>query len=125
LSIANTNVKRFGSIRAATSDILFIATPHRGSKDAAFLAKLAGAFHGSLTTTGLSRFRGGIRADLIKDLIQDKKAVNKITKDFLPLTDGSIRFYSFIEDLTMKPLNSRVSLPMTPMSISGGLLQTN
>ncbi|EPE26751.1 Ankyrin repeat-containing protein [Glarea lozoyensis ATCC 20868] len=108
LSIANTNVKRFGNIRAATSDILFIATPHRGSKEAAFLAKLAGVFHGSLTTTGLSRFRGGIRADLIKDLIQDEKAVKTITKEFIPMTDGSIRFYSFIEDLTMAPLNTRV-----------------
>ena len=109
MAIANSNLDRYGNIRALTSAILFIATPHRGSKDAALLANIAAVGQISLAGMGLSRVLGGIRIDLIKDLTQNESVVTKITEEFEPMTDGSIRLYSFIEDLATTPLNARVS----------------
>jgi hypothetical protein len=109
LAIAEKNPGRYGNIRAATSAILFMATPHRGSKSAAILARFASLSNGSLAGLGISRLKGGIRSDLVEGLAWDSRVVKKIAKEFLPLTDGSIRFYSFIEDLITAPLKSRVS----------------
>lgn len=38
----------------------------------------------------------------------DDPVVTAIAQGFIPLTDGGIRFYSFIEDLVTVPLNKRV-----------------
>lgn len=51
-----------------------------------------------------------MRDDLIKSLRKDDEVVRGIANDFIPLTDGGIKFYSFVEDLVTVPLNKRVCL---------------
>ena len=82
----------------------------RGSDDAAVLKNIAALASASLATTGVTRLKGKIRADLIKALRKDDRVVTDIANDFAPRTDGQIRFYTFIEDLITPPLNKRVSL---------------
>jgi hypothetical protein len=108
LAIAEGN-DRYGDIRAATSAILFIATPHRGSESAALLANVASLANGSLAALGIPRLKGRIRSELVEPLGWDSGVLKKIAKDFKPLTTGSIKLYSFIEDLVTAPLEHRVS----------------
>ncbi|KAG9234012.1 ankyrin repeat-containing domain protein [Amylocarpus encephaloides] len=108
LTMANAPDCRQRNVRTSTSAIIFIATPHRGSEPAAILARAATIGNGGLVGTGISRFKGRTRDDLIRDLSLDSPVLIKINSDFGPMTDGSIKFYSFIEDLTATGLNTRI-----------------
>ncbi|CAG8978660.1 hypothetical protein HYALB_00011756 [Hymenoscyphus albidus] len=98
---------RYTPILAHTTAILFLATPHRGSLDAAFLANIATISNLSLSSTGVSRFKGRIRDDLIKGLRRDDEVVMGIARGFVPLT-GRMRFYSFVEEVGTVGLGRRV-----------------
>jgi hypothetical protein len=86
-----------------------MATPHRGSDHAAILGAITKIMNLPFASTLINRFTGEIRDDLILGLKKDGPRIKKIATDFKDLTDGSIKFYSFIEMMKTKPLTRRVN----------------
>lgn len=108
LTIASSDLARYGTIKESTTSIFFMATPHRGSSHAATLAKLAKVVNFPFANTLISRFTGQMRRDLISGLKNDNPKIKKIAIDFESLTDGSIKFFTFLEMMKTKPLRRKI-----------------
>jgi hypothetical protein len=107
LNITKVDDKRYAPILAATSTILFLATPHGGSATADFSSVLASIGNIALVG-GLPRFR----KDLIDSLKQNSKDLMDIARDFRNLTQH-IKIYSFFEKAKIVGLRDLVSLVVT------------
>jgi hypothetical protein len=103
LNITKVDDQRYAPILAATSAILFLATPHGGSATADFSSVLASIGNVALVG-GLPRFR----KDLIGSLKQNSKDLMDIARDFRNLTQG-IKIYSFFEKAKIVGLRDLVS----------------
>ncbi|KAF4624556.1 hypothetical protein G7Y89_g13615 [Cudoniella acicularis] len=108
LAKAKLDSGRYGNLLASTSAIFFMATPHRGSETTPLPEVVATLINLPLKGSGIARFAGKARPDLIKPLQKDGDALTKYMKDFRPLTDGKIKFFSFIEDNITIGLTKRV-----------------
>ncbi|TVY80417.1 Protein SERAC1, partial [Lachnellula suecica] len=108
LTVARNDPARFGNIVESTSAIFFMATPHRGSDHAATLGAIAKIVNFPFAKSLINRLTGEIREDLILGLKKDGPGIRQIATDFSALTDGSIRFFSFIEMNKTKPLKRKI-----------------
>ncbi|KAH6672474.1 ankyrin repeat-containing domain protein [Halenospora varia] len=99
---------RYKNIKSSTSSIFFMAVPHRGNDHASIFSKIATVSNFALASTAASRAFGRTRSDLLKSLKKDDQSLTLLTGDFVPLTGEHIKFFSFIEDLTTRPLTTRI-----------------
>lgn len=106
LIIARLDAEDYGSIAESVSAILFLATPHQGSEHASLPAVLCSVANVALI--GTTRFTGPMRTDLVESLKKDSDNLNEISKDFRNQVK-TIKIASFVEDVVIRPLKSRVN----------------
>jgi hypothetical protein len=107
INIAVLHSNLYGDINNSCYGIVFLSTPHRGSKVTTFPNLLAGV--ANLATPGLSRLIGRSRSDLIKMLKKDADVLWNLSLDFSQRL-LKIKIASFVEDLITPPANVPVSL---------------
>jgi hypothetical protein len=93
----------YGSIRAHTLAILFMATPHCGSDPAKIAATLS-----NIINIPLAGFTSSMRSDLMSSLKRDAPGLKKLAVDFRGQT-RNIKIASFMEEKTTPPFKERVS----------------
>jgi hypothetical protein len=96
----------YKDIQKSCAGIIFLATPHRGSKEVGFPSLIANI--ANIATVGLSRFVGRARTDLVDALKRDANVLEQISIEFAdePL---NIKIASFIEQNITPPAKNRAS----------------
>ncbi|KAI1801665.1 hypothetical protein F4811DRAFT_451374 [Daldinia bambusicola] len=100
LILAHENDHYFGNILSSTIGIMFMGTPHHGSKIADWTSFLRSLIH---ITSGTQL----IRADLVKELCTHSETLHDISESFLPRSIG-LNIMSFIELQIERPLTALV-----------------
>lgn len=108
LVIAKEEGELYDNIRTSVAGICFLGTPHRGSPATQIPLMLTSI--ANITLSGLSRFIGHSRPELIKALKKDSKILLEISTRFRNQT-GSIKIASFTEQSINPPANSLVRYP--------------
>jgi Putative serine esterase (DUF676) len=106
INITVVDAGRYSHIRTSTAAIFFLATPHCGSNPAKMLAVCADII--TLPLTGVSRFSGKTRSDLIKSLAYGSTTLLDISNDFRE-HPGNMRIFSFVEQRSTPPSSEKVS----------------
>lgn len=100
--------------------ILFLGTPHQGSPTANYGKILGQIVNTFVVGSGISRYSGSIRADLLSSLRTSEDGLLRIAEDFRIHTTG-IKVFSFIEQKSIRGLNQRVRI-LACTRIAGPLL---
>ncbi|KAG4439950.1 hypothetical protein IFR05_004576 [Cadophora sp. M221] len=103
LTICVMEAKRYSNVLSSTDSILFLATPHRGSKPADMLATVAKLSNLPLPT----RLMGRTRHELVAALGRDSTSLFETSRQFRDLTDR-VKIYSFIEQRIIPPASELI-----------------
>lgn len=98
----------FPGIGNAIAGILFLGTPHRGSRYATYAYILATTANSLIIGTQASRLVGRMRSDILKTLKTHAPELITIAEDFRKYA-GDIRIRSFVEGANVRGLNRRVN----------------
>lgn len=119
LVIARLDENDYGETRRAVVGILFLATPHRGSRATQYPDVLANVVN--LALAGTSGVTGRLRTELLAILSKDSEVLLKLATDFRNQI-SNIKVVSFIEQSTTPPFKIRVS---DPLRLNHGAALTN
>jgi hypothetical protein len=97
---------RYSKIRTSTAAIFFLATPHCGSDPSNMLSVCADILNIPLSGTGIAKFSGRLRSDMIKALAPGSTTLLDISSDFKE-HPGNIRIFSFIEQKSTPPISRK------------------
>jgi hypothetical protein len=97
---------RYSKIRTSTAAIFFLATPHCGSDPTKMLSVCVDILNIPLTSTGIARFSGKPRSNMIKALAPGSTTLLDISSDFKE-HPGNIRIFSFIEQKSTPPISRK------------------
>ncbi|KAH6720716.1 ankyrin repeat-containing domain protein [Leptodontidium sp. MPI-SDFR-AT-0119] len=103
LTICVMESARYSNVLSSTDSILFLATPHRGSKPANLLAACAKISNIALPT----RLVGRTRHELVAALGKDSASLFETSRQFRDLTDR-VKIYSFIEQRIIPPASELI-----------------
>jgi hypothetical protein len=107
LLIANEQNSRYEDILAATTAIVFLGTPHRGSKIADTARTVGDLANTFLRVTQVAAFTGAIRSDLVGALSLNSDKLQALAKSFHDQLDY-LRIVTFYEQMITPPLKSVV-----------------
>jgi hypothetical protein len=98
----------FENIRKSCLGIIFLGTPHRGSKAVGFSTLLATIVN--VATIGSSRLFGRARTELLDNLEREAPILDSISGKFVEQT-RSIQIATFVEMNATPPAKDRVTYP--------------
>jgi hypothetical protein len=96
----------YDNTRKSVVGIAFLSTPHRGSSQTELPLVLANI--ANVVLSGVGRYVGFMRSDLIKSLEKDSMGLKDISTNFRDQTEN-MKIASFYELKTTPPVNKLVS----------------
>ena len=117
LVLAKNESNLFPELVKSVSGIVFLGTPHQGSRTADYATTLSRIPNAIMTGSQLSRFTGSVLSQLCETLKANSEGLLHLAQDFRVQT-SSINITSCIEQNTMKGLNELVG-KCDPIDLSG------